>query len=108
MYKVCLDANQVSQNDFKGLGVQWDPYVAHPVSDKEWEMITERVDYLKPSFVRLMIYAPSYCKGVDENQVPIYDFDGAPVASLLRELDYLEEHGIETILGEWEDVMEKT
>ena len=87
---------------FRGLGVQWDPYHVHPVTDAEWQTITDRVDAMRPAFVRLMIYAPSYCAGLDQNGAPIWRFDSSGVLALLRELDYLESRGIEVILGEWE------
>lgn len=65
-------------------------------------MVCERVDYLNPSFIRLMIYATTYCKGLDENNKPIYDFESDDMKALIRELDYLESRNIEVVLGEWE------
>lgn len=87
---------------FRGLGVQWDPHGVHPVTEEEWNAITDHVDAMAPAFVRLMIYAPTYCAGIGEDGEPIYRFDSPGVQALLRELDWLEEHHVETVLGEWE------
>ncbi len=100
--EVHFDVHDVITQDFKGLGVQWDPYQVHPLTDDEWKMVCQRVDYLNPSFVRCMIYATTYCKGLDANQEPIYDFESDDMKALIRELDYLQSRNIEVVLGEWE------
>lgn len=100
--EVVFNTNDVITSDYKGLGVQWDPYQVHPLTDEEWNMVTQRVDYLNPSFVRCMIYSTTYCKGLDENKKPIYDFESSQMKELIKELDYLESRQIEVILGEWE------
>lgn len=99
---VTFDGNDVLVNNFKGLGVQWDPYVVHPLTDEEWQTVTKRVDFLNPAFVRCMIYANTYCEGFDDEGNPIYDFDSLANQALIRELDYLESRDIEVVLGEWE------
>lgn len=99
---VNFDLDTIITEDFKGLGVQWDPYQVHPLTDEEWQMVTERVDYLSPSFVRLMIYATTYCEGLDEDGNPIYNFESDDMKALIQELDYLESRQIEVVLGEWE------
>ncbi len=100
--EIHFDVNDVITKDFKGLGVQWDPYQVHPLTDEEWTMVCKRVDYLNPSFIRCMIYATTYCKGLDNNKKPIYDFESDDMKALIKELDYLESRHIEVILGEWE------
>ena len=100
--QVKLDERNTSPYVYHGMGVQWDPYNVHPVTDEEWQLITKRVDYLSPYFVRLMIYAPTYCRGFNLAGEPVYQFDCPAVRSLLRELDYLESRGIMVVLGEWE------
>ncbi|WEV39865.1 hypothetical protein [Lactobacillus sp. ESL0681] len=97
-----VNGDNVLVKDYKGFGVQWDPYTARPVTDQEWTMITKRVDYLHPSFVRVMLYANTYCKGLDKSGNPIYDFDSKANQALLRELRYLKQKKIPVILGEWE------
>ncbi|MBS5370498.1 MAG: carbohydrate binding domain-containing protein [Longibaculum muris] len=97
-----FDVNHVITEDFKGLGVQWDPYQVHPLTDREWKMVTDRVDYLNPQFVRCMIYATTYCKGVDKNGKPIFDFENKEMKPLIQQLDYLQDRQIETVFGEWE------
>lgn len=47
--EVHFDVHDVITQDFKGLGVQWDPYQVHPLTDDEWKMVCQRVDYLNPS-----------------------------------------------------------
>ncbi len=87
---------------FSGIGVQWDPFNIFPLTESEWDRVVKRVDFLSPEFVRLMIYAPTYCCGLDEDGRPIYDFDCPSVKHLLDELDYLESRKVSVILGEWE------
>lgn len=100
--EVNFDVNDIVTNDFKGLGVQWDPYQVHPLTEDEWNLVCERVDYLNPSFIRCMIYATTYCEGIDKNGNPIYNFENDDMKALIKELDYLESRNIEVILGEWE------
>lgn len=97
-----LDLRHTTSYPYHGMGVQWDPYTVHPVTDEEWKLICKRVDFLRPYFVRLMIYAPLYCKGFNASGEPVYKFDSSAVQALLKELDYLEAHGIMVVLGEWE------
>ncbi len=99
--RVKLSLDQASPYPYKGMGVQWDPYCIRP-NDEEWRTIMKRVDYLNPRFVRLMIYAPTYCTGLDKEGEPIFRFESEHMTSLIRELDELEKRHIPTILGEWE------
>ncbi len=99
-YTVCNEGKGFRK--FRGLGVQWDPHGVHPVTDEEWKTITEHARAMDPAFVRLMIYAPTYCAGMGEDGEPVYRFDSNGVQALLRELDWLESHHVETVLGEWE------
>ena len=49
-----------------------------------------------------MIYATTYCKGVDKNGKPIFDFENKEMKPLIQQLDYLQDRQIETVFGEWE------
>lgn len=99
---IYADFNQVISKGFMGLGVQWDPYTVHSLTEAEWGRIEERVSELMPRLVRCMIYAPMYCEGIDEWGKPILNFGRCEVKELERLLSYLEEKKIEVIIGEWE------
>lgn len=103
MSKTVITINKSkTSHAFGGIGVQWDPFNIFPLTESEWDRVVRRVGFLSPAFVRLMIYAPTYCRGLDKDGRPVYDFDCPAVKDLLDELDYLESRRVGVILGEWE------
>lgn len=75
---------------FMGLGVQWDPY-EYPPPEPEWKLTLTRLDYMKPSFFRVMIRADLYYP----------DYEARRLAPLVAILDYAQSRGIDVMLGEW-------
>ena len=87
--------------DFVGNGAQWGGYESistwlggdNDLSEADWNKLFERVDYLRPPFIRLMVNKGSYMDGdtfVADKNVP-----------LLKILDYCQRNGIEVTFGEW-------
>lgn len=102
---------QKISNAIIGNGVQWSAY---PHADSEnaewgpmmtsekWNMVFDRLDYIKPAFIRVMDQAGwRYYKGVDSNNQPIIDFSTQEVKSLYKLLDYCESRDITVVFGEW-------
>lgn len=93
---------EVINAGYVGNGVEWDPYDeaeswGHAVSDKDWEKLYERLDYMRPPYVRCMINSPYRYYDASTG---LYDktrnFD-----SLSRLLKYCTERGITVVYGEY-------
>ncbi len=94
-----------------GNGVQWDAYPNADapdaewgllMTDKKWEMLYHRLDYMKPQLVRVMDQATwRYLKGFDNKGEPILDFDTPEIKSLQKLLDYCQKNDITVLFGEW-------
>jgi hypothetical protein len=94
-----------------GNGVQWDAYPNADapdaewgllMTDKKWEMLYHRLDYMKPQLVRVMDQATwRYLRGFDNKGVPILDFDSPEIKSLQKLLDYCQKNDITVLFGEW-------
>ena len=96
---------------FTGAGVQWSAY-PHADSDgsdwgllmteEKWDELYERVDYLKPRFMRVMDQANwRYFQGLDKNGRPVLDFENQETHALYKILDFCQERGIIVMIGEW-------
>lgn len=103
--------NKVITDDFIGNGVQWSayPHADAPdaewgklMTDKKWEMVFHRLDYMKPKLVRVLDQANwRYLKGFDKKGEPILDFDSPEIKSLQKLLDYCQKNEITVLFGEW-------
>jgi hypothetical protein len=49
-----IHLHKTVESNITGLGVQWDPYAAYPPSHDNWNVIIHRVDFMQPSFLRVM------------------------------------------------------
>jgi hypothetical protein len=96
---------------FVGNGVQWSayPHADSPtaewgllMTDRKWERIFSRLDYMKPAMVRVMDQANwRYLKGFDPSGKPILEFQSLEVKALEKLLTYCQKKGIAVLLGEW-------
>ena len=85
---------------YLGNGVEWDPYDealswGSDVSEEDWNTLFERLDFMKPQYVRCMINSPfTYFdgKGFD---------DGRNAASLKKLLGYCQQNDIMVVYGEY-------
>lgn len=55
--------DRVISSDYVGNGVEWDPYDeaeawGAEVSDADWAKLSERLDFMRPGYVRCMINSP--------------------------------------------------
>ena len=103
---VTIDLQATAAGRFMGLGVQWDPY-EYPPPETEWKLTLARLDFMKPAFFRVMWSATPYCLGFDEAGKPqyVWELGEAKVQErlgpLFAILDYAQSHGIDVMLGEW-------
>jgi hypothetical protein len=87
---------------YEGNGVQWGGYdvlqswTGSPtLSDSDWDKLFERVSFMSPGLVRIMI-APGWNYEINGVYDPSKSED-----VLFRILDYCEENNVNVILGEW-------
>ena len=109
--RIQIYPQKVITSNFIGNGVQWSayPHADAPgaewgaiMTDKKWDMVFQRLDYMKPKLVRVMDQADwRYLKGFDSKGEPILDFDTPEIKSLGKLLDYCQKNNITVLFGEW-------
>jgi len=106
--KVSVNPDQVICSNFMGLGVQWDPFDWYQPSTEQWNLITNRMDFCRPGYLRVMWRASAFCLGFDTNGQPRYvwtegDAEQKKVFERLTAiLDFAQARDISVIYGEWE------
>lgn len=98
-------------NNYIGVGVQWSAYPHGDsddsewgllMTDEKWEMLYDRLDRMKPRFIRVIDQANwRYFKGLDRDGKPILSFENQQTRALFRILDYCQRHAITVLIGEW-------
>jgi len=96
-----VDLRDLLQPSFHGMGVQCSSYPEYDVSDEDWEKVFHRLEFMRLSFTRVMLAAPWYCKGFDDEDEPVYDWDSELMQRLYRLLDWCEERDALVMIGEW-------
>ena len=104
--RIEVRCNQVDIIDhpFMGHGVQWSAYPHADsessewgllMTDEKWQLLYDRLDYVKPRIIRVMISASwRYFRGLDEKGRPIVDYENQEVRSLRKLLDYCQSRDI--------------
>jgi hypothetical protein len=94
--------SEIITDSYIGNGVQWGGYdilnawTGNPtLSDSDWNKLFERVSYMRPPLVRIMV-ADGWNYIVDNKYNPS---KSEPV--LLKILDFCQKQGITVLLGEW-------
>lgn len=93
---------EVINADYIGNGAEWDPYDeaeswGASVSDKDWETLYKRLDFMKPQYVRCMINSPYRYYDLETGK---YD-KTRNIESISRLLEYCTERGITVVYGEY-------
>ncbi|MEI6195589.1 MAG: hypothetical protein WCS42_14800 [Verrucomicrobiota bacterium] len=105
--KVSVNPAQVVCSNFMGLGVQWDPFDWYQPSTEQWNLITNRMDFCRPGYLRVMWSASAFCLGFDTNGQPQYVWaEGSAEQKKVFErltaiLDFAQARNIPVIYGEW-------
>lgn len=94
--------SEIINAGYIGNGVEWDPYDEAeswgvPVSDKDWEKLFKRVDFMKMPYVRVMINSPYR---YFDKSTGRYD-KTRNIASISKLLRYCTEKDITVIFGEY-------
>lgn len=89
---------RVTDDSYIGNGVQWDPYEVHDAgggfSDADKRRLTDRLDYMRPQFIRVM-------DGI-RSHLTDGSFDPARgMEDLHMILSYCQTRGVTVLLGDW-------
>ena len=98
---ITIDTDQPFGPPFLGLGVEFDPYDTLAPSQIDWPLITQRLDFMSPGFLRVVEPASDYFAGYDSSGNPTYKWTSSHVQELLSILSYAQSHGITVVLGDW-------
>lgn len=88
-----------------GLGVQWDPYDSFQPTPADWELTFQRLDFMRPGFIRVVEPASDYFRGYDSAHQPTYRWNSTHIKQLRTILDYAKSRGITVVLGDWGNPM---
>ncbi len=97
---VLIYPNETISTNYIGNGVQWDPYqldYGHgkmSISKEDWQKLYNRLDIMKPGFIRIMINTPS----LYDNGETIADKDSDGLSPIL---DYCQSRNITVMFGDW-------
>ena len=98
---VNIYADQVIRDDFLGVGVQWSSYPWWDVSDEDWAKVFRRAEFMRLPFARVMLDSFWYCRGIDSQGHPVYDWNTSYMLKLFRLLDWCEANHVSVMIGEW-------
>ena len=103
---VYIHSDRVLEQHLLGFGVQWeyegyrrDLNIDNPIWTKRWPEILKRVDFMRPSILRVMHDARMYSRLTDGRIVA--DYDSPRMETTYRILDYAKARNIPVLLGEW-------
>lgn len=97
---VIIDPGSVISKKFLGAGFEWDPTDGYDFTEEQWNMNFERIDYMRPPLIRLMLRANFYTMKFEDDE-PVYDWNTTEMQRIYTILDYCEENNIKVIIGEW-------
>ena len=95
-------SSNVINSDYMGNGVEWDPYDeaeswGSGISEKDWEKLYQRLDFMQPAYVRCMINSPFRYYNPQTGQ---YD-KNRNIESISKLLSYCTDRGITVVFGEF-------
>ena len=103
---VTVSADQVLEKHFLGFGVEWeyegnrpDNNLDNPAWTKHWPEMVRRVDFMRPSILRVMHNADMYTR-LEQDRI-VSDYDSPRMQVMYRLLDYAKSRNILVVFGEW-------
>ena len=84
-----------------GLGAELDPYDTLSPNRVNWPLLTQRLEFMRPGFVRVVEPASTYFGGYDGAGNPTYRWTDPHVQELLSILSIAKSLGITVVLGDW-------
>lgn len=97
---VSIDTKQIVNEDYIGNGAQWDPYQLDygkgrlDISEADWEKMYQRLDFMRPQFIRVMTNTTSAMK--DGILHPEQGLD-----HLSHILNYCQTRNVTVMFGDW-------
>jgi hypothetical protein len=102
---ITLHTDELAGPPLMGLGVQLDPYDSFQPTQADWARTFQRLDYMRPGFIRVVEPASDYFARYDAAHDPVYRWNGRHVVQLRTILDYARSRGITVVLGDWSNPM---
>jgi len=103
---VQIHPDRVLEMRFLGFGVQWeyegyrrDLNIDNPNWAKHWPEMIKRVDFMRPSILRVMHDARMYSR-LEGGRI-VADYDSPRMEAMYHVLDYAKSRNIPVLLGEW-------
>ncbi|NRS89269.1 hypothetical protein HNQ02_002195 [Flavobacterium sp. 7E] len=100
---IVVKTSEVINSSYIGNGVQWDPYPQaykywnKPISATDWDKMYKRLQFMKPSFVRVVIGAyDKYASGNADGYDPELYIEG-----LEKVLQHCQDNNITVMFGDW-------
>ena len=101
-----VSPGRVLEKSFLGFGVQWeyegsrpDINLHNPVWTNHWPEMVRRVDFMRPSLLRVMQSADMYTR-LEEGRI-VADYEAPRMQVMYRLLDYAKSRNIPVVFGEW-------
>lgn len=101
---VTVDNKTIISENYIGNGAQWDPYqldygeIKLKISPKDWQKLYQRLDFMKPQFMRVMINTASLIEKDTLNRMKNYE-------NLVPILEYCQSRNVKVMFGDWGDGM---
>ena len=98
---VTVFTDQLVGPPLMGLGVELDPYDTGSPSQINWTLLTQRLAFMRPGFMRVVEPASTYFGGYDATGNPTYRWTDPHVQELLSILSIAKSLGVTVVLGDW-------
>jgi hypothetical protein len=99
--KLTVFTDQLVGPPLMGLGVELDPYDTVAPDQINWALLTQRLEFMRPGFLRVVEPASTYFGGYDAAGNPTYRWTDPHVQELLSILSIAKTLGITVMLGDW-------
>ncbi len=102
---ITIPTDQLAGPPLMGLGIEWDPYDTFRPTLSDWARTFQRVDYMRPGYIRVVEPASTYFAGYNSHHDPTYRWTSRHVTQLLTILQYAKRRRITVVLGDWGNPM---
>lgn len=111
-----VNTDNVIVENYYGGSVQWEPNDRDAMTEKQWDRLLQRVEFMELGYIRCCINAYYYCLGFSETNQPLYIWDTESIkksdkkwieeskrlmCDLYRILSFCQKHNIKVMLGDW-------
>lgn len=99
--KLTVFTDQLAGPPLMGLGAEVDPYDTVTPAQINWALVTQRLQFMRPGFLRVVEPASTYFGGYDAAGNPTYRWTDPHVQELLTILSIAKSLDITVMLGDW-------